>query len=47
MTYSVDFRSKALKIKEAEKLTYEETAKRFREVITPLILRLEALYDTC
>ena len=28
-------------------LREEETAKRFREVITPLILRLEALYDTC
>lgn len=30
MTYSVDFRAKALEIKEEEKLTYEETAKRFR-----------------
>lgn len=37
MTYSIDFRKKVLEIKEKERLTQEETAKRFQIGKTTLI----------
>ena len=37
MTYSLDFRKKVLAIKEKEKLTYDETAKRFQIGKTTLV----------
>ena len=37
MTYSIDFRKKVLAIKEKEKLTYDETAKRFQIGKTTLV----------
>ena len=37
MTYSLDFRKKVLKLKTEEKLSYEETAKRFKIGKTTLV----------
>ena len=37
MTYSIDFRKKVLAIKEKEKLTYDEAAKRFQIGKTTLV----------